>query len=230
MTNLHAQHSKGWSGLTFVVLLIVTTLLIGIPPAANAAPGAIAAYLEARQQGLVIAGWLTFPVGAFFLWFVVGLAAYLRRNAAQDEGLPTYALVSGTFVVVGAWIGSAIVTTLAITMPAGGGALSFVWLFQSLVNGAFLSMALAIFIFATAHSIRRHGSAPSWMAWLGYLTALWQAFSTFGLFYPSGIAADNAVLALVVPFVLFLVWMVAVSAHLIVAAGGKERAGAASPA
>ena len=230
MTNLHAQHSKGWSGLAFVVLLIVTTVLIGIPPAANAGPFAVSGYLNAHRNGLVVSGWLTFPIGAFFLWFTVGLASYLRRNAAQDEGLPTYALVSGTFVVVGAWIGSALVTALAFIMPPGGGGLSFVWAVQSLVNGAYLSMALAIFLFASAHSMRRHTSAPAWMAWLGYLAALGQAFSSLGVLNPSGIAAGNIILALVVPFVLFLIWMVVVSTHLILAAGGKERAGAVSPA
>ena len=37
---------------------------------------------------------------------------------------------------------------------------------------------VAIFLFAAAHSMRRHDRAPAWLAWLGYLAALGAAIAT----------------------------------------------------
>ena len=227
MVNLHAQHSKGWAGLAFVVLLVASVVLTGAPPAANAAPDAIGSYIASHRQGLLIAGWLAFPLGAFFLWFVVGISAYLRRTSAVDEGLPTYALALGIFAVAAAWCGAGVLTAMAFT-PAGG-ASPFVWSLQSLLHGAFLEMALALFVFACAHSMRRHGSAPAWVSWLGYLAALAQAVQTFGVFYPTGVATDNQMAALVC-LALFAVWMVVVSFHMIAGVGAKEQAGVTSAA
>ena len=37
---------------------------------------------------------------------------------------------------------------------------------------------VAIFLFAAAHSMRRHEPAPAWLAWLGYLAAFGAAIAT----------------------------------------------------
>lgn len=227
MTNLHAQHSKGWSGLAFVVLLIVSIFLTGLPPTPGASNGAVENYLAGAHNGILISAWLAFPLGAFFLWFVVGQAAFLRRASAEDDGLPTYVLVAGTFVTAAAWIGSVLLTGLAYSPSSD--ASSFVWTLQAYLNGAFLSMPLAILIFAAAHSMRRHGSGPPWLIWLGYSTALLQAVGTLGIFSPTGMPAGSLILGLA-GVLLFVVYMAAASVHLIVSAGGKERAGVTSPA
>ncbi len=68
-------------------------------------------------------------------------------------------------------------------------------------------MGIAVFAFAVAHSMRRHGSGPAWLAWLGYATALAEGVMSFGMFYPSGIPFGNATLGLLLGFVFFVVWM-----------------------
>jgi len=195
----------------------------------NAAASEVGAYLSGRHQALLIVGWLGFPLAAFFLWFAVGLAAFLRRTSAQDDGLPTYALIAAAFTAAAAWVGSALTTSLVFA-PISPGALSFVWGLQALMNVVLLGIPAAVFIFACAHSMRRHGSAPAWLVWLGYVTAAGQAFATFGLFYPTGFTLDSAVAAGVLPAALLVLWVGSASVYLIVASGGNERAGAVSPA
>jgi hypothetical protein len=226
MDNPHALRSKGWAGLAFVVLIIASVVLSGgaATPAANADPGAVAAYLAAHQHGLLIAGWLAFPTVAFFLWFVVGMSRYLGRMGTNDEGLPGYALAGGIYTAAVALLGALLSTALAFTPPGAGG-LHFIWALTALANGAFIAMGLAVFVFAVAHSMRRHNSGPIWLAWLGYITALGQAAMSFGMFYPSGIAFDNALIGLILGFVLFVVWMIAVSGTLI-AQGSRQLEGA----
>lgn len=227
MTNLHAQHSKGWAGLSFVALVIVSIAISGIPPAANADASTISAYFSAHRQGVLIASWLTLPISAFFLWFTVGLSAFLRRTSAVDDGLPTYVLGLGIFALSIAWAGAALMTTMALA-PAGVG-IAFAWGLASYVNGPFLCMAVAIFIFGVAHSMRRHGSAPAWMPWLGYLAALVQVAATLGAFSPTAMTADNPGVTLGA-LLSFALWTAVVSLHLIRAVGGREQSGAVSPA
>jgi hypothetical protein len=216
-----ALRSKGWSGLAFVVLVIASVVLSGTStPAANADPGTISAYLSGHQQGLLMAGWLGFPTVAFFLWFVVGVTRYLANSGSNDDGLPNYVLASGIYVAAVAFLGNLLLTALVFA-PLGQGALSFVWAINSLTNGAYLAMGLAIFAFAVAHSMRRHNSGPVWLAWLGYITAIGEAAMTFGIFYPTGIAFGNPLAGLVLGLALFVVWMIALSATLI-GQGGKQ--------
>lgn len=227
MTNLHAQHSKGWAGLTFVAVLVVATIVGGMPPAAGASPDVLSAYLASKHQALLVESWLAFPLGAFFLWFTVGMARYLRGNEAQDDGLPTYVLVAGTLTAAAAWSGAALMSAL-VYAPASA-ATSFIWILQTFANGAFLSMPLAVFMFAAAHSMRRHGSGPVWLVWLGYVAALGQAVATFGIFWASGLTADSLVLGFA-GLLLFALFVVGASVHLIVSTGGAERPSVASPA
>lgn len=226
MENPHALRSKGWAGIAFVVLIVASVVLGGTPPDANAAPASIAAYLSTHRHALLVGGWLSFPTVAFFLWFVVGIARYLRRMSAQDEGLPTFALASGIYTAAVAFVASLVNTALAFA-PVGPGGLQFLWALGALANGAFLAMGLAIFVYACTHSMRRHKSGATWLVGLGYLTVAGEAIMSFGVFYPSGVALGNNVTGLVLGFVLFAIWMIAVSATLI-GQGSRQLAG--SPA
>lgn len=226
MDNPHGLRSKGWAGIAFVVLALASVALSGTQvPFANADAATIAAYVDAHRQGLLIAGWLSFPSVAFFLWFVVGISSYLRRMGAQDEGLPTFALVSGTFTTAIAFVGGLLGTALAFAPAVDNADVRFLWALTSLANGVFVAMGVSIFAFAVGHSMRRHNSGPVWLAWLGYLTALGEAAVSFGLFYPSGVAFGSPVVVLLLGFILFAIWMIAVSATLI-AQGTKQLAGA----
>jgi hypothetical protein len=225
MDNPHGLRSKGWAGLAFVVLAIVSVALSGArTPEANAGTAAIAAYLDAHRHGLLVAGWLSFPTVAFFLWFVVGVSSYLRRMSAQDEGLPTYAFTSGIFTSAVAFIGGLLGTALVFAPVVDKSDLQFLWALTSLANGTFVAMGVAIFAFAVAHSMRRHNSGPQWLVWLGYITALGEAVVSFGMFYPSDIVLGAPIVGLLLGFILFAVWMVGVSAILILE-GSKQLAG-----
>jgi hypothetical protein len=163
---------------------------------------------------------------AFFLWFIVGISGYLRRMATNDEGLPTYALVSGVYTTVVAFAGSLLGTTLAFVPPSvlDPRDLQVFWLLSAMANGAFIAMGLSVFVFACAHSMRRHNSGPGWLVWLGYLTAVGEAVMSFGMFYASGTTFNNTVVGLVLGFALFAIWMIGASMTLI-GQGSRQLAG-----
>ncbi len=215
MYNSGAERSAGWSGLAFIVLLIVSILLFGAqPPDIGASSATVSVFLMAHAKGLLLSCWLGFPLAAFFLWFAAGLRANLRQAAGSPDGLPLYGITAAIIVVMLSLLASAIMSAL-ILAPAGAGDQGTFWAIYWLLGTPFISMGLAIFIFACAHSMRRHGSAPEWLALYGYLTAFGSAVSTLSMFYTSGPMAPNGWVPLVLGPPLFVIWMIAVSIRLI---------------
>ncbi len=213
MYDVHAERSAGWSGLAFIVLLIVGFGLAGLPPAWDAAPVLALAYIRGHASGLMVACWLGFLEAAFFLWFLVGLRAYLGRTQDRDEGLPLYAVLTGLFataIALAADFSSALLVLAPIPMrnlPLAIGA-------SNVIAGVFVPMGLSPFLFACAHSIRRHATAPAWLAYLGYLGSLFMLLATLGIFAPNGAFGPEGIVPLIA-FILFVVWMIVTSVQLV---------------
>jgi len=215
MYDSSAERSAGWSGLAFIALAIVSTIVMGTqPPGISASPAAIGAFLTTHGHGVLGWAWLGFPLSAFFLWFAAGLRASLRQAAGAPDGLPLYGIMAAIVTVAIALMGNVVLGALALA-PAGADDLGTFWAIGWLLVGPVNSMAVAIFVFACAHSMRRHGSAPQWLALYGYLTALGSAIATISLFYTSGSMAPNGVGTVILGAALFGIWMIAVSIRLI---------------
>lgn len=206
MYNVHAERSGGYAAIAYVVVLTVAGLLPGSPPPVNASADQIAAYVSAHQLPLLIASWLAFPGLAFFLWYVVGLRAFLRQAPGQDEGLGTYMLVAGVLTAVVATLSAffqAILGYHAADLGSGGIRV----LYDAFaISGTLIYAPLAIYVFAASHSSRRHGSFPAGLTALGYLSALGAAVSTLSIFFKSGVLAPNGWLVIVLGLILYGLW------------------------
>ena len=216
MYDIHAERSAGWSGLAFIVLLIAGFALAGLPPAANAAPVLDLAYVRSHAGGIVVGAWLGFLEAAFFLWFLVGLRAYLCRTSDPDEGLPLYIVVTGLFataVALTADIASVIPVLAPVPLPS----LPLAMAGSALIAGIFVPMALCPFLFACAHSIRRHATAPAWMAYLAYVASFFMLLATLGIFGLNGALGPSGIVPLIA-FILFLIWMIVISVQMVNAA------------
>lgn len=191
MENVHAERSAGWSVLCYVAILIVATMLTQGMPSLADRPAQAALAIDTHRFALTCAAWLTFPAVAFFLWFLVGLRSYLTNAPGQQEGLATFALVAGVVMVTMSLLAAALLTAVAYPSPdlfrAYGisGVFDVFFFTQSGLGYA----PVAIFIFAAAHSMRRHERAPAWLAWLGYLAAFGAAIATFSIFLVDSITA-----------------------------------------
>jgi len=83
--------------------------------------------------------------------------------------------------------------------------------------GFILYGPLAIFLFAAAHSMRRHGSAPAWVAWLGYAATALSALATLSVFSAMQFIQWVGWMG----FVLFLLWLLATSYVLVRSIGER---------
>jgi hypothetical protein len=220
MYSISAERSAGWSGLAFLVCLVLSIVVPGAAlPDIAGSPAAIAAFLSSHHQGLLISAWLGFPTMAFFLWFAVGVRAHLAHAAGVADGLPLYAITAAIIMPAIALVSSCVLTVLLLTsipiddLPGWWG----LYMLLSVPLGA----ASVVFVFAAAHSMRRHSSASSALAFYGYLTALGNAASTFSIFSASGPMSLAGWVTLILGVGLFAIWVIATSVWLIRSAGAS---------
>ncbi|MHB8147181.1 MAG: hypothetical protein ACYDGM_07995 [Vulcanimicrobiaceae bacterium] len=192
-----AERSSGYAAFAYVLVVLVAGLLPGNPPAVNDTPGAIAGWVAQHQGGLLVAAWLSFPGLAFFLWYVVGLRAYLHDAPGQDEGLGTYVLAAGVLAGAFALLNAFFQAVLGYRATELGPNEVRVLYDAFALSGTLLFAPLAIFTFAASHSARRHGSFSGAFAGFGYLTALLLGLCTLSIFFKDGPLRPNAELVLV---------------------------------
>ena len=184
MENVYAERSAGWSVLCYVGVLILATFVSNGLPSLVSRPGEAALAIDSHRFGALCAAWLTFPAGAFFLWFLVGLRSYLSHAAGRQEGLPTFAMLAGVVMVTTSLVAASLLTAAAYATPDVFKANGLAGAYDAYIftQGGLGYAPVSIFLFAAAHSMRRHERAPSWLALLGYLAALGAAFATLSIF------------------------------------------------
>ena len=219
MYNIHAERSAGWSGLAFLVVVFVASLLYGgAPPAISASAPAIGAFLSAHHQIALVGNWLSLPASFFFLWFAVGVRAHLAHSAGPADGLPLYA-ISGAIASVAIALTSAAVLGVLLLTAVPTDDLPGWWGLYMLLGGPILIAATVVFVFAAAHSMRRHGSAPQGLAMFGYLAAFGGTLSTLSLVFPAGPMSATGWVTIVLGLGLFALWVIATSIWLIRSGG-----------
>ncbi len=208
--NVHAQRSAGWSVLCFVVLVVVSTGLLGRLPNVTTSPSTQAAYLAAHRLPLLWSAWLYLPAAAFFLWFLVGLRSHLREAPGRQEGLPGFAFGAGVVVVTVALVTAFLQTAVAYVPPElyvadGLPAVYVAFVFASSGLGW---APVSIFLFAAAHSMRRHGSAPDALVWLGYGAGFTAAVASLSIFFTAGSLAPTGMTTILLGGVPSILWLI----------------------
>jgi hypothetical protein len=187
MENVHAERSAGWSVLCYVAVLVVATMLNnGLPPVDEKAANT-ALLIDSHRFALLFSAWLTFPAVAFFLWFLVGLRSYLSHAPGRQEGLPTFALMAGVLMAALSLFAVSLETVALYVSPDTFAKNGLEAIYNTFIftQGGLGYAPVAIFLFACALSMRRHESAPGWLAALGYLAALGAAIATLSIFFTS---------------------------------------------
>jgi len=184
MENVYAERSAGWSVLCYVGVLIIATFVSNGLPSVLSRPADAALAIDTHRFGVLCGAWLSFPAAAFFLWFLVGLRSYLSHAPGRQEGLPTFALIAGVVMVTTSLIAAALLTAAAYVMPDAFTANGSAGVYGAFIftQGALGYAPVSIFLFAAAHSMRRHDRAPAWLAFLGYFAALGAAVATLSIF------------------------------------------------
>jgi len=227
MENVHAERSAGWSVLCYVGVLILATLLNNGLPSAGARPSDTALVIDAHRNALLLAAWLTFPASAFFLWFLVGLRGYLGHASGRQEGLATLAYGSGLVLIAGSLWAAGMEIAAVYPLPDTFLRNGLAGLYDAFVftQGGLGYAPVAIFLFACAHSMRRHDSAPAWLSTFGYLAACGAAIASLSIFFTDSFMATGAMGPGVFGALPTAVWLIAVGVTLIQNKRSSEASG-----
>lgn len=217
MADTTAARLGGIGGILFVVLFFRSYLTPPDTPVPTSGPQDVVTYFTDRQDGILLYNGLLLIFAAFFfLWFLGALHGVLR--SVEGGGISSVALAGGlvfiTLVLAGAAVEIVYPATLARFENFQADAqLGF---FSLALSGWMYRFALAgmsVLIAAASVVVLGTGVMPRWLALVGFVAAL------------------LALLRFLIPLggILGLVWVLAVSALMLVGRAGRSRGGPRRP-
>ena len=171
------------SGLTFVVLAVLSGFIYPQQPRVDAAPSATLAWVHTHRVALQAGMIFDFFAAAALLWFVGYLHRVLVRAEGSEESLAP--------IVFGSGIGVAITTAMAAlptvvlafmaAQPGGITDLSLVRMLGDL-NTIFFSVTsvmTAVFIGSLGWAMVRGELSMPWLGWVGLVVAVFNAIAVW---------------------------------------------------
>ena len=177
------------SGLVFVVLAVVGSLLLFDGPS-DSSPAKMAAwYGSSSNRTHLNIGWILSGLALFSLiWFV---AALRERVRASEQEAPEQGTFLSTIVLVGGTVYVALAMT-SIAIQAGIKTMSddtyhhqvFPGIIHAAGDATYVMVttggaAMAALIFAASAAARRFGILPRWVSWFGFVAGVAAIVSVF---------------------------------------------------
>jgi hypothetical protein len=210
MSDRYARYGAA-TGILFVLFVIIGFLVTPNPPAADASAAEVFEYVSDKQDTLHTVQLLFAVAGFFFIWFIGTLRHSLAAAEGGDGRLANTAFGGGLIAVATLMAAFGLAATAALHPAENGPELTHALIDASLLIPAVGAPAAAVFFTANGLSILRSEYLPSWLGWLGLLTALFSLIGISAVYTDSGVFAADGVLGFFIGFILFLVWNVAAS-------------------
>jgi hypothetical protein len=210
MSDRYARYGAS-TGILFVVLAIIGFLVTPNPPAADASAAEVFEYVSDKANTLHAVQLIFAAAGFFFIWFIGTLRHSLAAAEGGDGRLANTAFGGGLIAIATLMVGFGLAATAALHPAENGPELTHALIDASLLVPAVGAPAAAVFFAANGLSILRSGYLPSWLGWLGLVTALFSLIGVSPVYTDSGVFAADGVLGLFIGLVLFFVWSLAAS-------------------
>lgn len=211
-----AERYAPFAAIVFAVLGVIATILtVPDSPDWDAPAQEILTYYNDQQDEVRWGSYLYTAAGAFLLWFLGSLRAFLARAEAAPNRLT--ALAYGAGVAGTALLFASGAPSFAAALRADEGHLTpdtalVLWDLSTFLYVMAL-VPIAVLLVATGLHAMRTGSLPRWLAIASFVIAV-------GLVSPIGFAV----------FMAFVVWTVAVAFMIDRAAGAGTRSADTAPA
>jgi hypothetical protein len=200
------------SGIAFVILLVVGSLLPGSPKKYDASAADIATWFHDKHKSILIAGILFGLAYVFFLWFLASFAGTFR--AAGEQRLATVMYGAGVaFITIGAVTdGVMVALSREVSLGADENTVKLLYGIDNFLYSRMFWVAAALAL-AVAIANGRVKALPEWFGWLSYAGAIVLVIGglsqkTSGFFSPSGGMV-------MITFIVFLAWILVASVLLV---------------
>jgi hypothetical protein len=175
----------GIAGIVFVVLIVITIVTAGSPPAGDDSVDKIRAFMVDHRSALLIGNMIGLFGVPFIIWFFVVLREVLRGDVIANA-LGTASLLgvvlTASVALAGGGVSVAAIYVNGAVDTLGDDSVRIVYETQNLLFQA-TSAGLVLMSVAAALAIRRTGALPSftmWLAWLATLGNLATMLTTLG--------------------------------------------------
>lgn len=201
------------SGLAFVVLFMLSVFIVPMPPHIDASTGSIAAYFSSHAKALLLTEVLTAFSTMAFLWFLGHLRHVMQRAESGHEELSPIVMVSGVALAGFALMSSMPSAIMAFMAHRGdvlaGNSVRMLWDWGQ-VGGAFVTMALGLFLMVGSMAMVRKEMVASWLGWAGMVLAVLCWIDGIILFFQQTYSSFDNALGMVA-LIGFAVWMAVAS-------------------
>lgn len=214
------------TGILFVILVIVAFLVQPKPPASDASPSEVLSYVV-DHHNVLHAIQLIFAGAMFlFIWFIGTLRSALGAAEGGQGRLAVTAYGGGLVSAAGLIVSLALSATGALHPAENGPELTRALTDASAMVLAVSAPAVVVFFVANGLSILRSGYLPSWLGWLGFATALFNALGVGAVYTDHGVFAADGAFGFLIGFLLFLAWFLLASVMLVRKLGEVQPASA----
>jgi hypothetical protein len=210
MSDRHERYAAA-TGIVFVVLLVIAFLVQPKPPSSDASAAEVLTYVTDHHDALHVIQLIVGASTFFFVWFLGALRSSLAAAEGGQARLATTAYGGGLIGAAALFVSFALSATAALHPATNGADVTRALTDAAAMVLAVSAPAVVVFFVANSLSILRFGYLPSWLGWLGLVTALFNALGIGAVFTDHGAFAADGALGFLIGFVLFLAWVLAAS-------------------
>jgi hypothetical protein len=221
MSDRYARYGAA-TGIFFVLLIIVAFLVQPKPPSSDASSAEVLNYVVDHHNALHVIQLIFGAAGLFFIWFIGTLRSLLAEAEGGRARLATTAYGGGLIASAALLVSFALGATAALHPADNGPDVTRALTDAGAMVLAVAAPAVVVFFVANGLSLMRSGYLPSWLGWLAFATALFNALGIGAVFTDHGAFAADGVLGFLLGFLLFLLWILLASIALVRKLGQKE--------
>jgi hypothetical protein len=223
MSDRYARYGAA-TGILFVVLIVVAFLVQPKPPASDAPPSEVLEYVVNHHNALHAIQLIFGAAMFFFIWFIGTLRSLLGAAEGGQGRLANIAYGGGLIASAALFVSLALGATAALHPATNGPDVTRALTDAGAMVLAVSAPAAVVFFVANGLSLMRSGYLPSWLGWLAFATALFNALGIGAVYTDHGAFAADGVFGFLVGFLLFLLWILLTSMLLVSKLGEDQPA------
>ncbi len=217
MGTLLLKRIQAATGILYALVGLTALLFVTVPPAAGAPAREVATFYTVHGSAFMVGGYLCIAGEVFYLWFIAYLRSVLARAEGGTHQLSTLSFGMGVAVSAISFAVAGIGQTLPCVADDPSN-LQILHILSDIADTGFTTILIPATLLVGAASVvmLRTAVLPRWIGIFGLVIAVVQLLGSASLAVMPGSFLTSGGLSTVVAYLSLLLWLVVVSATLVV--------------